>query len=340
MLPRIADIAKAAGVSLSAVSLALNNKDGVSAELRKKIVAIAVTMGYRTSFIENNFNNENITIKLLKIVKHGHIVNERHNAFITEYMEGIESCAKKKKYKFEVSFFNRTPIEEIINTEKNAAVDGFIVLGTELNAHELSLFAELAKPMVFIDTYLPYLIYDCIDMDNADGTFRVIQYLYNNGHRSIGLVRSSYKAQNFKMREVGFLEAMGYFSLPVQENFLINVDPAFDKAIIDMGNYLDNRLKLPTAFFCLNDTIAYGCMKALRDRNYQIPQDISIIGFDDLPPSNISEPSLTTVHVSTHRIGWRALEKLADQIISPQSHIPENILVAGNLVVRNSVRHI
>ncbi|MDR3336965.1 MAG: LacI family DNA-binding transcriptional regulator [Treponema sp.] len=340
MPPRIVDIAKAAGVSPSAVSLALNNKDGVSADLRKKIAGIAVNMGYRARFIENDFVNENITIKLLKIARHGHIINERHNAFITEYMEGIETCAKKRKYKLEVSFFNRAPIEEIINTEKNAAVDGFIVLGTELNAHELSLFAELAKPTVFIDTYPPCLMFDCIDMDNADGTFKVVQHLYNNGHRSIGLVKSSYEARNFKMREAGFLEAMGYFSLPVQEKYIINVDPAFDKAILDMNNYLDACEKLPSAFFCLNDIIAYGCMKALRDHKYRIPEDISIIGFDDLPSSSLSNPPLNTVQVSTHQIGWRALEKLAEQIISPQGHIPENILVAGNLVVRNSVRRI
>ncbi|MFP3043592.1 LacI family DNA-binding transcriptional regulator [Treponema primitia] len=337
MAPRIVDIAKAAGVSPSAVSLTLNNKSGISSEVRKRIINIATNLGYKTVLTDQYLINENITIKLLKIAKHGHIVNERHNAFITEYMEGIETYAKKRKYKFEVSFFNLTPIEEVIHAQKGASVDGFIILGTELNAYELNFFTELSRPLVFIDTYFPSSGYDCIDMDNADGVFRVIQHLYNNGHRSIGLVKSSYEARNFRMRETGFLEAMEYFSLPVQEKFIISVDPAFDKSIADMSKFLEKQRVLPTAFFCMNDIIAYGCMKALRDHNYRIPEDISIVGFDDLPYSSLSEPPLTTIRVSTHQIGRRALEKLAERMTNPPEDIPENILISGKLVSRGSV---
>jgi LacI family transcriptional regulator len=107
-----------------------------------------------------------------------------------------------------------------------------------------------------------------------------------------------------------------------------------------MGKHLDKRGDLPTAFFCMNDTIAYGCMKSLRDHNYRIPEDISIVGFDDLPSSSLMEPSLTTIRVSTHQIGQRALEKLTERIIAGSENIPENILISGKLVVRNSVKKI
>ncbi|MDR2784479.1 MAG: LacI family DNA-binding transcriptional regulator, partial [Treponema sp.] len=116
MTIRIVDIAKAAEVSPSAVSLALNNKTGVSTELRQRIITIASKMGYRNGFPA--WTNEHITIKLLKIAKHGHIINERHNAFITEYMEGIETVTKSRKYKLEVAFFNKVPIEDIIASQK------------------------------------------------------------------------------------------------------------------------------------------------------------------------------------------------------------------------------
>ncbi|MDR1929091.1 MAG: LacI family DNA-binding transcriptional regulator [Treponema sp.] len=338
MAPRIVDIAKAANASPSAVSLALNNKSGISAELRQKIISIAVNLGYKT--VTHHLVNENITIKLLKIATHGHIINERHNAFITEYMEGIEAVSKKRKYKLEVSFFNRVPIEEIIAAHKETIVDGLIILGTELNAHELHFFTELTKPIVFIDTYFPFSVYDCIDMDNMDGVFQAVQHLYLNGHRSIGLIKGDYATRNFTMREFGFREAMEYFSLPIQEKYIITVDPAFDQATVDMGRYLDKNNALPTALFCMNDTIAYGCIKALREHNYRIPGDISVVGFDDLPSSSLSEPPLTTIRVSNHQIGERALEKLAERIANPSGGAPENILVAGKLVVRNSVKKI
>jgi LacI family transcriptional regulator len=287
---------------------------------------------------------------MLKIAKHGHIVNERHNAFITEYLEGIETGAKKREYKLEVSFYNKVPVEDIIEAEKRAAgqnetaADGFIVLGTELNAHELNFFTSLPKPIVFIDTWFPLAIFDCIDMDNDDGVFQSIRYLYDCGHRSIGLVKSNYDTRNFKMREEAFKESMEYFSLPVQDKFIVSVDPTVDKAAENMDQFLSKNKKtppvLPTAFFCMNDIIAYGCMKALRDHNIRIPEDVSIIGFDDLPSSNITDPPLTTIRVSTHQIGERALERLSDKINGLAHANPEKILVAGKIIPRGSVRNL
>jgi LacI family transcriptional regulator len=338
MSPKIVNIAKAAKVSPATVSLALKNKTGVSNEVRQKIMHIAADMGYKTGAEKSYPVNENTAIRFLKIAKHGHVVNDRHTDFITEYLEGIESEVKRRKYKFELSFFNQIPVEEIVASQKESSIDGFIVLGTELCAHELTSFTEIPKPIVFIDTYFPLSAYDCIDMDNVDGVFKAIQHLYINGHRSIGLIKSSRETRNFKMREYGFREAMEYFSLPVQDNFMLSIDPAFEQAVVDMKGHLKKIKTLPTAFFCMNDIIAYACIKALREFNFNIPADISIIGFDDLPLSNFSDPPLTSIRVSTHQIGQRALEKLSERIISPSAKMPENILVAGNLICRNSVR--
>jgi LacI family transcriptional regulator len=337
MTPRVVDIAKEAGVSPSAVSLALHNKVGISAEVRQRIVAIAEQMGYKGNR-PTPYINENITIKLLKIAKHGHIVNERHNAFITEYLEGIERGAKKRRYKLEVSFFNKIPVQEIVEKERKDSANGFIVLGTELSPHELSFFTELPQPIVFIDTSFPLLTFDCVDMDNIDGVFRVIEYLYREGHRSIGLIKSAVETWNFKMRESGFREAMEYFSLPVQESFILQVDPTYEQAIINMGENLKNLKKLPSAFFAMNDIIAYGSMKALRNRHIKIPDEVSIVGFDDLPSSSLSEPPLTTIKVSTLQIGERALERLAERIGGQTKTFPEKIQVAGKLIIRDSVR--
>lgn len=345
MAPRIIDIAKRAHVSPAAVSLALNNKSGLSSEVRLKIVDIAAQMGYKSVPNNPHLVNEKITIRLLKIAKHGHIVNERHNPFITEYLEGIEKETKRRKYKLEVSFYDKVPVEDII--KENAAQDldksasGFVILGTELDAHELGFFSELTTPMVFIDTYFPLSIYDCIDIDNADGVFRAVEHLYTNGHRSIGLVKSRYETMNFKMREYGFYDTMEYFSLPVQKDFIVSVDPAFDKSINDFSKFLDNSKALPTAFFSMNDMIAYGCIKALLRHGYQVPEDVSIIGFDDLPSSsNLSDPPLTTIRVSSHQIGCRAVERLSERILKPNDGLPENILVPNKLVIRQSVRPI
>ncbi|MDR2747017.1 MAG: LacI family DNA-binding transcriptional regulator [Treponema sp.] len=348
MPARIIDIAKAAKVSPSAVSLVLNNKPGVSGEVRKRILDIARGMGYRLVSRQEG-RGVAASIKLLKIAKHGHIVNERHNAFITEYLEGIERGAKRHNYKLEVSFFNRTPVEDIVKAELDGGdsekADGLIVLGTELSAHELSFFTALSRPTVFIDTYFPLAVFDCIDMDNGDGVFRSIEYLYQMGHRSIGLVKSSYETRNFREREKSFREVMEYFSLPVQEDFIIAVDPAYEQAAADMARFLADtsirakaKVSFPSAFFCMNDIIAYGCMKALREEGIAIPGNVSVIGFDDLPSSSVTEPPLTSIRVSTHQIGERALEKLSERIDGVSNGQPEKILVSGKLTIRSSVK--
>ncbi|MDR3174884.1 MAG: LacI family DNA-binding transcriptional regulator [Treponema sp.] len=347
MATRIIDIAKAAEVSPSAVSLVLNNKPGVSGDVRKRILDIARGMGYHLDSRQEG-KGVSASIKLLKIAKHGHIVNERHNAFITEYLEGIEQGAKRHNYKLEVSFFNCTPIEEIVKAELNTGndkkTDGLIVLGTEIFAHELSFFTVISRPIVFIDTYFPLALFDCIDMDNGDGVFRSIEYLYQMGHRSIGLIKSSYETRNFREREKNFREVMEYFSLPVQEDFIIPVDPTYEQAAVDMSRFLAknsaraNAKPFPSSFFCMNDIIAYGCMKALREQGIAIPGDVSVIGFDDLPSSSITDPPLTSIRVSTYQIGERALEKLSERIDGTTNGQPEKILVSGKLMIRNSVK--
>jgi LacI family transcriptional regulator len=340
MSPRIKDIAKKAEVSPAAVSLALNNKSGLSNEVRLKIIDIANQLGYK-SIPNNPFQvNEKKTIRLLKIATHGHIVNERHNPFITEYLEGIETETKKRKFNLEVSFYNKVTIKEIINDELGKDVSGFIVLGTELNAHELDFFTGLSTPIVFIDTYFPHSAYDCIDINNADGVFIAIQHLYSNGHRNIGLVKSSYETVNFKKREYGFYDAMEYFSLQIQKQFIASVDPAFDSSVNDFSNFLDETKTLPSAFFCMNDMIAFGCIKALNNHNYKVPENISIIGFDDLPSSSLSDPPLTSIRVSSNYIGRRAVEKLIEKIMYPKDGLPETIQIPNKLVIRQSVRQL
>ncbi|MDR0669885.1 MAG: LacI family DNA-binding transcriptional regulator [Treponema sp.] len=348
MAVKIMDIARAADVSPSAVSLVLNGKPGVSGDVRKRIMDLARDLGYRSV---SRPEGKGAGIKLLKIAKHGHIINERHNAFITEYLEGIERGTKRHNYKLEVSFFDRTPVEEIVKAELGAGdgkrADGLIVLGTELSAHEIGFFTALSRPTVFIDTCFPLALFDCVDIDNADGIFRSVDYLYRMGHRNIALVTSSYETRNFKMREEGFREAMDYFSLPVREDFIVAVDPAYEQAVIDMARFLAaaggrpaSRIPFPSAFLCMNDIIAYGCMKALRERGFAVPADVSVVGFDDLPSSCVTEPPLTSIRVSTRQIGERALERLSERINGAATGQPEKILVSGSLVIRGSVRQV
>jgi LacI family transcriptional regulator len=338
---KIVDIAKAASVSPSAVSLALNNKSGISPEVRKKILDLAADMGYRTRLPP--IENENITIKLL-LMRDEILVGVHYNALLTGYMEGMEAETKKRRYKLEVSFLERAVLKEFIEAKEKpeerpeGKADGFVVIGSELSDNEISYLINLPQPVVFFDTFFPLVNFDLIDMDNTDGVYRCIEYLYRMGHRNIGLVKGNYETSNFRMRKMAFFEAMGYFSLPVQEKNIVTVNHAIDKTVIDMKRFLDKKSELPSAFFCLNDILAYGCMKALREKGLRIPDDISIVGFDDLPYSAITDPPLTTIKNPSRKIGARAVELLAEKLTRPTISVPEKILVSVELVIRDSVK--
>ncbi|MDR2053923.1 MAG: substrate-binding domain-containing protein [Treponema sp.] len=141
------------------------------------------------------------------------------------------------------------------------------------------------------------------------------------------------------MREEAFRESMEYFSLPVRDKFIVPVDPTVDKATENMNHFLGKSRNLspslPTAFFCMNDIIVYGCIKALRDHGIRIPEDVSIIGFDDLPSGSITDPPLTTIRVSTHQIGERALERLSDKMSGLTHASSEKIPAAGKIITRS-----
>ncbi len=338
MATRIVDIAKLMNVSPATISLALNNKQGVSTELRDKIIAMANELGYKGVSGYKRKRAENMTIRVLKIAKTGHIVNSSHNAFIADYLEGLEIQAKSHGYQLEVAFFNKVSIVDIIASVKDAAISGIVVLGTELDFDDMDQFNKLTLPLVFIDTFNPFSSFDCINMSNTDEIYKIVEHFYRFGHRDIGIAKSTYETRNLKVRETDFREAMNYFSIPVREEFVFPVDSTFEQSFADMTRLLSAGQKPPTALFCVNDIIAYGCMKALKNMNYRIPEDVSIIGFDDLPSSAITEPPLTSIRVSKHQIGRRAMQHLIERITGDPNTMPEKVLVGGMLIVRESVR--
>ena len=142
---------------------------------------------------------------------------------------------------------------------------------------------------------------------------------------------------NFQLRREAFIEGMKAFGFNFNARDIITVDSTYDGAYQDMRAKLNNGLVVPECFFCTNDIITYGCIKALREFNVRIPQDISVIGFDNLPMSATMEPPLTTIDVSKTKIGYLAI-RLLDELIHAAIKQPAvKIQVGATLVMRNSV---
>jgi len=335
MAVRIKDIAQKANVSLATVSLALNNKPSISKSTRRKILEIAENLGYK--FTQRGFPVDHGTIQFVQIIRHGHTLNQDHKVFISDYIDGILSGTKRLPYKVEIKSFYAIPITEIITwLENQTHLSGVIILGTELSRDDALAFLNCPIPAVFLDTFLEYVPLDFVDMNNTDSVFSVLEHFIEKGHDEIGIVRSSVQTRNFWLRDKAFREGLEFFGKAHDKKFSFDVDSTVEGSYRDMKRILDKNIRLPSALFCVNDVIAFGVLKALRENGKQIPEEISIIGFDDLPASALLDPPLTSVIVSKREIGSAAFNRLNTRIGNPNLP-PAKIVVGGQLIERESV---
>lgn len=338
MTPTVKDIAAAARVSAATVSLVLNGKGGISDDTRHRVLQVAAEMGYvqRTQRAVRSSASAR-TLRFLKIATHGHTVNRDHSTFISDYIDGMSEQARELGYQLEVVSHEGTPIREIVLTQARAATTGVIVLGTELGPDDLRLLTTSAVPLVVIDTLHDGIECDFVNMDNREAVRKIVGHLVARGFNRIGCIASDVQTLNLQMRREAFIEAMRHHGLEFRSRDVVTVDSTFDGAHADLSARLREGLEVPQAYFCTNDIIAFGCIKALRDFDIRIPDDLSIIGFDNLPMSAAMDPPLTTIDVSKRKIGQMAVRLLDDRIRSSDPQPSMKVLVGSELVVRASV---
>ena len=336
MATRIIDIAKAARVSQATVSLVLNNKGSVSDGIRSRVLLEAKRLDYDMTRIRGATATG--SIQFVKVTKHGHILNQRHNEFIAEYILGVEHRAREIGFTVEVLFHQGISGANAKSvTDGNGAV-GSVLLATELDRADLLELATAATPAVAIDAAHALVPMDFVDMDNQDSVFQIVAHLVDAGHRHVGMVRGNYATPNFRAREAAFWKACELFALTCNASTVFSVDSTFDGAYRDMRAYLAQHHRLPTALFCLNDIIAFGAMRALSQVGLHIPRDVSVVGFDNLHAGNYSAPPLTSIEVPKRQIGARAVDALVARIKAPDAPFITT-LVRGSLVQRSSVAH-
>lgn len=328
------DIAKLAGVSPGTVSNALNDRKGVGKETKVKIIKIAEELGY----FRNHKKNEEKVMRLILYKKHGYVVSDTQ--FFSALLEACEKECRQNGYELLISQVihgehDKENVFKIINQGK---IDGILLLATEMNDEDLSYFEGIDIPMVILDSYFELKSYDYIVINNFSGAYRATKYFIDNGHKRIGMLGSSINISNFQYRNKGFKKAIEEAGLEFREDDEILVEPTLDGSYQDMKEYLKKNKgkQLPTALFAFNDIIALGAMRAMQEDGRSIPEDISIIGFDDIPFSALSNPNITTVKVFTEEMGSLAVRRLIDKI-NDEETVALKIEIDTKLIERSSV---
>jgi len=338
MASKISDIAAEVNVSNATVSLVLNRKPGVSMETRRKVLDAARRMHYKFLPEELSPIVKEKAIRFLRIARHGQIVHLDQNSIISEYIEGLEQEAKVNGWRLEISFLEQFDSVEVLNIVNDVSIAGVVILGTELSEECINVIRDSPTPAVFIDTDSNNPKCDLVNVNNGSAVFSVVDYLYGLGHREIGIVTDPMESENIRARERAYFQALKSLGLSGGQDYFYSVNSIFaEKEGMSLADLFQTAVKLPTALFCVADIIAYETMKALKTVGVSVPNDISLVGFDDLSASCYVDPPLTSIRVSKRRIGQKAIQLLLQRINEPDAP-NEKILISGELVIRDSAR--
>lgn len=333
----VKDIADVLQISPATVSLAINNRRGVSEKTRARVFEVAREMGYNKMSATPVRQTARHTVQCV-------IFKQRATAgldtsFFSKMMEGVESQAGVNNSSLMVSYINAEEnIPQRLEALCAADTQGMILLATELTPEKIKPFLSVRVPLVVLDAYFENLPLDCVTINNAQGAFMATDYLMRQGHREIGYLTSKVRTVNFSERHDGFRKAFRKAGIPRPAEYAFRLTPSIDGSCADMKAALQLRPKLPTAFFADNDIIAAGAMRALKEMGLRVPEDISLVGFDDIPLCFSLDPLLTTVSVPKERLGTLAMERLYSRIQQPNITEFVKIEVGTQLVERESVK--
>lgn len=328
------ELAKILNLSPAAISMALNNKPGVSTATRKLVLETADKYGYDFSKLAEKHNLKG-TIYFIIYKKHGAVVND--TPFFSEVSEGVAAGCKKADYKLKITYIyeDEEDVAEQLEEIQYSDCIGLIVLGTEMRPEDLKPFQKLPLPFVLVDTYFETITCDCVLINNVQGAYLAASHLIKKTKKQPGYLHSSYDIGNFAERNSGFFKAVRAHGMSSAQSIVHRLTPSMDGAYADMKEIIAHGETLASCYFADNDLIAMGAMKALKEAGYKIPEDIAIAGFDNLPFSKVIEPSLTTVNVPKHYMGEMAAERLIT-LLHDSGAAPVKIEISTALVERRS----
>jgi DNA-binding LacI/PurR family transcriptional regulator len=300
----IRDIAKAAGVSPATVSNAFSGNNRVSEATRLRVLELARKMGYQDP--SRPMLKKSIHFVIFR--KHGRVIID--SPFFSELITGIESACRKNKYELTISYVHGNDMQ-MISTLLKETTRPILLLATEMSEDELRPFLKAKAPMVVLDSQFLSISFHTVHIDNIKAGFLAGEHFFARGHRDIGMITSSYPFNNVRDRQVGLEIALRQHGLSLDPKNIFSVDPTVEGAFSDMKELLKARSEpMPSGIFAFNDLVGAGVIRAMKSHDIRVPEEVSVIGMDNLPTASMISPALTSVHVPKYSMGYQAVEQL------------------------------
>jgi LacI family transcriptional regulator len=336
MSARLIDIAKSTGFSVSTVSRVLNqtaDKYKISTETKKRILEVAEKLGYRPNIIARS-------LRLQQTNEIGMVVPDISKRFFSFLVKIITKHLRGYAYKMIVydADENTEIEEESIKSLLEKKVDGLIVCPVGVTSTHLAKIARTGIPLLTIDRCFETLEVDSISVDNYKGARMAVEYLIREGHRKIGVIHGLPGTWLNELRVKGYHDALSEAGIPAEKKYNLCDSFGTFNGYLEMSRLLSLKER-PTAVFFAGGYILLGALKAIREKNLRIPEDISFITFDDPTYALQLTPPITAVAQPVAELAAMAVKLMLRRMEEPQSDI-ERVLLPPQLVVRNSVAKI
>lgn len=334
MTVTIKDVAKQANVSISTVSRVINDSKPVSDEIKQRVLKIIKETGYTPNPVARS-----LVMKKSQLI--GIIVPDISNFFIAEVLNGIEEIGKMYNYDILLCNTYGELNQELryLNLLKSKQVEGIIFMTWELKDEHKEFFNKEDIPIVMINRDTSDFNITSVCIDHHQAAYEMTKYLINMGHKKIALIRGGTENYVFGIDQYeGYAKAMKEQGLDIDKDLIKNCEFQLELAYDAVQEMIDKDI-LPTAIFATTDSMAFGAINCVIDNGLKVPEDISVVGFNDIKLASIYRPKLTTIRQPIYDIGAVAIRVIIKKIKGEE--IKESIFkLPHQLIERDSCKSI
>jgi LacI family transcriptional regulator len=328
-MPTVHDVAKRAGVAPITVSRVINNSGYISDATRERVETVIKEIGYVPNTLARGLRSKRTNTLAL-------IVTDITNPYFTLMARGVEDIAGDSNYT--VIYCNtdesETKEEKYANILAQRQVDGVLLVPAGGNDKTIKFFKSNGISVVVLDRRIPGVETDFVCSDSADGAKLLVKLLIRLGHKRIAIITGTKSVSTSVDRVTGYKQALGEAGL--SENELVYYGEFNQQSGYELTRQVMTQLPKPTAIFGANNFILIGIIKALHDLKVNVPEDVSVVGFDDLPESMLVTPFLTVATQPAYEMGRLATELLLNRISGDLSDECQELILPTEIIERKS----
>lgn len=334
MAATIFDVAKRAGVSIGTVSRVVNNRDRVHPDTRERVLKAIRELDYQANaFARGLASQQTATLGL--------VIPQVNDPFFFQIVRGVEEAASAANYSLLIASQSRLPASErrYLHLFRRGHVDAMVLASIEVHAHEVQEIIRQGVPIVLVQLDIGKNIPTFL-ADNYGGGRAMAEHLVLDHHyRRVAYITGTDYTSDSRERLRGLRDVLQENGLDLPAEYIVRGDYLRDSGYQAMQPILDQP-DLPDAVFAANDQMAIDAMMAIRERGLRVPDDIAVVGFDDIPMASYVSPALTTVHQPVYELGWHAgqmaLEIIPVESDKPAMTSPRKLVLPTSPVIRHS----